>query len=108
MRIKQQVKCVAIFWDISMLCGHDALKNLISDNFDEIHDMVLFVNKKKTAFKAMVNLETIVHYRARSGQITEWDIINIPKLFGGKALVFEKNCEDQLKQVFKEKIVKVA
>jgi hypothetical protein len=100
----KRVRAVALYLNVTMHKQHHGLSELAAVNELESNDLILFVNKKLTAYKAMVSPEVVVYYRSPGDRLTLNDFKRLPELFGGDRLVLSREVERELMDILKVKL----
>lgn len=101
-----KIRAAAIFFDVRMHKQHHGLSELLATDTRE-RDLVLFVNRSLTAFKAMISPELVAYYKSPGERLTLDDFKRLPQMFGGERLVLSKEVESQLYEVLKVKLKQV-
>jgi hypothetical protein len=103
----KRIRAVALFLNVNMHKSHHGLSELAAMNELETNDLILFVNVKMTAYKAMVSPELVAYYRSPGDRLTLNDFKKLPELFGGERLVLSRDVEKQLCEILKVKLKEV-
>lgn len=103
----KKIRAVALFLNVNMHKSHHGLSELSAVNELASNDLILFVNAKLTAYKAMVSPELIVYYRSPGDRLTLNDFKKLPELFGGDRLVLSRDVDRQLMAILKVKLREV-
>jgi hypothetical protein len=103
----KRVRAVALYLNVTMYKQHHGLSELAAVKELGSNDLILFVNAKMTAYKAMVSSEVIVYYRSPGDRLTLNDFKKLPELFGGDRMVLSRDVEKQLFEILKVKLREV-
>ena len=102
-----KVRAVALYLNVNMHKSHRGLSETIGALDFKDRDLILFVNAKMTAYKAMVSSELIAYYRSPGERLTLNDFKKLPELFGGERLTLARDVERQLFEILKVKLKEV-
>lgn len=100
--MRKNIRAVALYLDVSMHKNHAGLSELSADL--ESNDLILYVNKSKTAYKAVIAPHCLVYFRAPSGRLTLNDFKDMPLLFGAEKLRIDKTVMDELLKILNIKL----
>lgn len=103
----KRIRAVALYLNVTMHKQHHGLSELSATKELGANDLMLFVNAKMTAYKAMVSSEVIVYYRSPGDRLTINDFKMLPELFGGDRLVLSRDVEKELFEILKVKLREV-
>jgi hypothetical protein len=103
----KRIRAVALYLNVTMHKQHHGLSELAVKDELGSNDLILFVNAKMTAYKAMVSSEVIVYYRSPGERLTLNDFKKLPELFGGDRLVLSRDVDRQLMEILKVKLKEV-
>jgi hypothetical protein len=101
-----KIRAVAIYFGVNLHKSHKGLSEISALNDLKTHDLVLFVNQKLTAYKALVSPELIAYYRSPD-RLTLNDFKKLPELFGGERLVLSRDVERELMNILQVKLKEV-
>lgn len=103
----KRIRAVALYLNVTMHKQHHGLSEIAATQELGSSDLILFVNARMTAYKAMVSAEVIVYYRSPGDRLTINDFKMLPELFGGDRLVLSRDVEKQLFEILKVKLKEV-
>lgn len=103
----KKVRAVALYLNVTMHKQHKGLSEISALQEIGNSDLILFVNAKMTAYKAMVSPEVVVYYRSPGERLTLNDFKMLPELFGGNRLILSRDVERQLFEILKVKLKEV-
>jgi hypothetical protein len=96
------MKIARIFMDVDMRCNFEGMREVLKSakiDLDTIKSdyVVILMNRRKTAFKMLVDNAYIVYYKNGNRRIPLEAIQYIPQRFGGSEMEFNKAVEKSLK-----------
>jgi hypothetical protein len=103
----KRIRAVALYLNVTMHKQHHGLSEIAATKELGANDLILFVNSRMTAYKAMVSSEVIVYYRSPGDRLTINDFKMLPELFGGDRLVLSREVEKELFEILKVKLREV-
>jgi hypothetical protein len=96
------MKIARIFMDVDMRCNFEGMREVLKSakiDLDTIKSdyVVILMNRRKTAFKMLVDNAYIVYYKNGNRRIPLEAIQYIPQRFGGSEMEFNKAVEKSLR-----------
>lgn len=96
------MKIARIFFDVDMRCNFEGMREVIKDAKVDLKTIasdyvVILMNRKKTAFKMLVDNAYIIYYKNGNRRIPLEAIQYIPQRFGGSEMEFNKAVEKSLR-----------
>lgn len=84
-------RIVRVFLDTNLACSHPGLSSLAMKNKIDVRlldagSFIIFLNRRKTAFKLFAPNNTIVYYKSPQGRVDLNAIKYIPHVFNAKAM----------------------
>lgn len=100
------MKIARVYFDIDLRCSFDGLAEVLKQDDKDIAnlskgDLVIFMNRKMTAFKMLAGPAYLVLYRNGSARIPLDAIQYLPTYFDGTQLEFTKAVEKSVKAKLK-------
>jgi hypothetical protein len=102
-----KIRCATVFLEVNLQKSHKGLTEQIGNIEIKKGELVIFLNSKCSAFKAMVGDHTVIHFKSAAGKLTVHDIAQLPELLGGERMVIGRDVMSQLLDALKVKLKEV-
>ena len=102
-----KIRCATVFLEVNLQKSHKGLTEQLGNMEIKKGELVIFLNTKCSAYKALVGDHTVIHFKSAAGKLTTHDIAQLPEILGGERMIIGREVLNQLLDALKSKLKEV-